>query len=89
MYFSSKKQPNVKSSTFGSKFVAIKKKGCEFIRGLRYKLRMMGINFNGPTYIEGDNQTVLVNSSIPSSMLKKKSQSIAYFFVLEGLARDK
>ena len=49
---------------------------------------MMGIACNGPTYIEGDNKSVLVNSSIPDSTLKKKSQSIAYFFVREGSARD-
>ena len=48
----------------------------------------MGIPCNGPTYIEGNNQSVLVQSSIPDSTLKKKSQSIAYFFVGEGSARD-
>ena len=87
VYFSSKKQLSVESSTFGSEFIAMKQ-CCEYVRGLRYKLRMMGIACNGPTYIEGDNQSVLVNSSIPDSTLKKKSQSIAYFFVREGSARD-
>ena len=87
VYFSSKKQISVESSTFGSEFIAMKQ-CCEYVRGLRYKLRMMGIPCNGPTYIEGDNQSVLVNASIPDSILKKKSQSIAYFFVREGSARD-
>ena len=49
---------------------------------------MMGTPCDGPSYIFGDNQSVLANSSIPSSVLKKKSQSIAYHFVREGLARD-
>jgi hypothetical protein len=42
----------------------------------------------GPAYIRGDNQSVLASCSIPDSILKKKSQSIAYHFVREGAARD-
>ena len=60
----------------------------EYIRGLRYKLRMMGIPINGPALVRGDNQSVLANTTIPDSTLKKKSQSIAYHFVREGVARD-
>ena len=42
-----------------------------------------------PAYIEDDNQYVLANTrTIPDSTLKKKSQSIAYHFVREGVARD-
>ena len=87
VYWLSKKQNSVESSTFGSKFMAMKQ-CCEYIRGLRYKLRMMGIEVNGPAYIQGDNKSVLCNTSIPDSTLKKKSQSIAYHFVREGVARD-
>jgi hypothetical protein len=43
---------------------------------------------NGPCYICGDNQSVLANTTEPGSTLKKKSQSIAYHFVLEGVAKD-
>ena len=64
------------------------KQCCEYIRGLRYKLRMMGIPPEGPTCIYKDNQSVLVNTTITDSTLKKKSQSIAYHFVCEGVARD-
>ena len=49
---------------------------------------MMGIPCEGPTYVYGDNKSVLFNTSIPDSVLKKKSQSIAYHFVREGAARD-
>ena len=49
---------------------------------------MMGIPVEGPTYIYGDNQSVPPNTTIPDSTLKKKSQSIAYHFVREGVARD-
>mmetsp|Transcript_6374 Transcript_6374/g.9808 ORF Transcript_6374/g.9808 Transcript_6374/m.9808 type:complete len:115 (+) Transcript_6374:1595-1939(+) len=64
------------------------KQCCEYLRGLWYKLRMMGIPVVGPALIYGDNQSVLCNTSIPDSTLKKKSQSIAYHFVREGAARD-
>ena len=87
VYWWSKKQTSVESSSFGSEFVAMKQ-CCEYIRGLRYKLRMMGIPVEGPTYIYGDNQSVLANTTIPDSTLKKKSQSIAYHYVREGVARD-
>ena len=63
------------------------KQCCEYLHGLRYKLRMMGIPVDGPSYIFGDNQSVLANTTIPESTLKKKSQSITYHFVQEGSAR--
>ena len=87
VYWWSKKQTSVESSSVGSEFVAMKQ-CCEYIRGLRYKLRMMGIPVEGPMYIYGDNQSVLANTTIPDSTLKKKSQSIAYHYVHEGVARD-
>ena len=52
------------------------KQCCEYIRGLRYKLRMMGIPVEGSMCIYGDNQSVLANTTIPDSNLKKKSQSM-------------
>jgi len=87
VHWHSKKQTSVESSSFGSEFVAMKQ-CCEYIRGLRYKLRMMGIPVVGPANIYGDNQSVLANTSLPDSALKKKSQSIAFHFVREGVARD-
>ncbi len=87
VYWLSKKQTSCTSSSFGSEFVAMKQ-CCEYLRGLRYKLRMMGIPCVGPAYIHGDNQSVLASCGIPDSILKKKSQSIAYHIVREGAARD-
>lgn len=87
IYWMSKKQTGIETSSFGSEFTAMKH-CCEYIRGLRYRLRMMGIPVMGPTYIYGDNQSVLYNTTLPDSVLKKKSQSIAYHFVREGSARD-
>ena len=47
----------------------------------------MGIPVEGPVYIESDNQSVLANTTISDSTLKKKSQSIDYHFVRESAAR--
>eukprot|EP00957_Ditylum_brightwellii_P186193 14174145-Ditylum_brightwellii.AAC.2 len=49
---------------------------------------MMGAPCEGPTYIYSDNQSVLANTTIPDLTLKKKSHSIAYYFVREGSAQD-
>ena len=48
----------------------------------------MGIPINGPTFVYGDNKSVLVNSSQPDSVLKKKNNSVAYHHVGEGITRD-
>jgi hypothetical protein len=56
IYWSSKKQTSCETSTFGSKFVAMKQ-ATEYIRGLRYKLRMMGITVDEPAFVFGDNQS--------------------------------
>jgi len=64
------------------------KQCADYVRGLRYKLRMMGLPVEGFTFIYGDNQSVLANTTIPHSTLKKKSNSIAYHFVREGCARN-
>ncbi|CAJ1930015.1 unnamed protein product [Cylindrotheca closterium] len=87
VYWFSKKQTSVETSSFRSEFCAMKL-CCEYLRGLRYKLRMMGIPVEGPVFIYGDNQSALANTTIPESQLKKKSQSIAYHFIREGVARD-
>ena len=87
IYWWSKKQNSVESSSFGSEFIAMKQ-CCEYVCGLGYKLRMMDIPCKDPMFICGDNQSVLANTTIPDSMVKKKFQRIAYHFVQEGAARD-
>ena len=60
----------------------------EYLRVIRYTLRMFGIPVDEPAFIYGDNQSVLINVSAPESTLKKKSHSVAYHFVREGCAAD-
>ena len=87
IYWFTKKQIGIETSSFGSEFTAMKQ-CCEYLRGLRFKLRSMGIPVDLPSMIYGDNKSVLTNSSQPFSVLKKKSNSIAYHFVREGTAKD-
>ena len=49
---------------------------------------MMGIPIEGPAFVFGDNQSVLANTTKPHSTLTKKSLSIAFHFVQEGVAKD-
>jgi hypothetical protein len=87
IYWLSKRQTGIETSSFGSEFMAMKH-CCEYLRGLRFKLRSMGIPVDFPCYVFGDNKSVLVNGSQPFSVLKKKSNSIAYHYVREGSAAD-
>jgi len=87
IYWFSKKQNSVESSSFGSEFFAMKQ-CCEYLRGLRYKLRMMGVPVNAPAYMFGDNLSVLCNTTMPDSILKKKTNSICYHLIREGAVRD-
>ena len=80
----SKKQSQVETSVFGAEFVAMRQ-GIDALRGLRYKLGMMGILISGPSYIYGDNMSVIHNSSRPESVLRKKSNSICYHAVHESV----
>jgi hypothetical protein len=83
----SKRQNSVETSTFGSEFAAMKF-ATKMLRGLSYKLGMMGILLLGPSYVFGDNQSVLCNTTAPESMLNKKSNSITYHCVCEAVAME-
>ena len=53
VYWMSKKQISLDTSTFGSEFIAMK--FCtEYIRGLRFCLRMIGIPCEDPVFDYGD-----------------------------------
>jgi hypothetical protein len=81
----SKKQNSAEASTFGSEFMALKT-ATELVNGLRYKLRMMGVPIDGATHMRVDNMSVVNNTSFPESVLKKKSNLIAYHYVREAVA---
>ena len=54
IYWSSKKQTSCKTSSFVSELCAMKQ-ATEYFRGLSYKLQMMGIPVDEPTFVHGDN----------------------------------
>jgi hypothetical protein len=81
----SKAQNTVESSTFRAEFVATKI-AVELCESLPYKLRMFGVPLEGATNMSVDNQSIVMNATIPSSTLKKKHNSIAYHRVREAIA---
>ena len=64
------------------------KKAVDYIQGFRYKLRMFGIPVEEPSYMYGDNQSVLAGPTRPEPTLKKKPQNIAFHFIREGCVKD-
>jgi hypothetical protein len=68
----SKQQATIETSVFGAEFVAMKH-SIKTLRGLRYKICMMGVPLSGPTYIYGDNKSQVTNSSRAESTLKKSA----------------
>jgi len=81
----SKRQATLEAGVFGAEFVSMKQ-GVEAVRALRYKLRMMGVPVTEPTFVYGDNMSVIHNTTKPESTLKKKNISICYHFVREAVA---
>ncbi len=73
----SKRQNTVETSTYGSELVALRI-ATEALLAIRYKLRMMGIDFHHTATILCDNMSVVINMQLPSSSLKKKHNSVAY-----------
>ena len=68
----SKKQATIEPSVFGAEFVAVKI-GMKHLWSLWYKLRMMVILIDGPSYVYGDNMSVIHNTQRPESTLKKSN----------------
>jgi hypothetical protein len=82
-----KAQATVESSTFGSEseFVAMQI-AVEIIEDMQYKLYMLGVPISGPANVFCDNKSVVINSMVPESTLKRKHNAIAYHRVREAVA---
>ena len=81
----SKKQNTVESATFGSELVAMRIARDQIV-ALRIKLKMFGVPLKGPTNVYCDNRGVVLNTSVPTSTLNKKHNSINYHVVREAAA---
>ena len=80
-----KQQKTVETSTYGSELVAARI-ATELDMELRYQLRIHGVPIEGPVMMYGDNMYVVLNTTVPSSVLKKKHLSCSYHRVREAIA---
>jgi len=72
-------------SNYGAELVAARI-ATDMVIEMRYILRMLGVPIDGPALMLGDNNSVVLNTSVPSSMLKKKHHAYAYHQVREAIA---
>ena len=80
----SKWQKMVESSTYGSELVA-SRIAVEMLIALRYQLAMLGCKVEDTSLMVGDNMAVILNTTVPSSSIKKKHQSCNYHKVRESI----
>ena len=85
VYWLSKRQKTVETSTYGSELVAARI-AIDLLIEMRYKLRMLGIPVEDQSVLVGDNMAVVINTTLPSSALKKKHQACNYHRVREAIA---
>ena len=62
------------------------KQAVDMCKGLRYKLRMMGVPVEGLTTVFCDNEAAHKNSTFAESALNKKRNSICFHRVREAVA---
>jgi hypothetical protein len=58
----------------------------DLIVAIRYELRMLGVPLEGPALLLGDNMSVVLNTTVPSSVLKKKHCACSYHRIRESIA---
>jgi hypothetical protein len=81
----SKRQKTVETSTYGSELV-VSRIATVLILEIRYMLRSLRVALDGPALMLGDNISVVFNTTVPSSVLKKQHDEIAYHRVRENIA---
>ena len=80
-----RKQPTVETATFGSEFIAART-ATEQIIELRHLLRYLGVPIEGPTYLFGDNQSVVNSCSVPHGKIHKRHVILSFHRVREAIA---
>jgi hypothetical protein len=73
----SNRQSTVDSATFGSEFTAARI-AVDQIIDMRRKLQYLGVSVCKKSFMFGDNQAMVTNSTIPHSTLKKRHNTLAY-----------
>ena len=78
----------VETSTFGTELIALRM-ALEMTEALVYKMTLFGVKVDYTPVVLCDNSSVVINTSYPESLLKKKHLSIAYHRIREAVAMCK
>ena len=84
----SKKYSAIEAYVFGAEFVDMNIV-MENIRGIRYKLSMTEVPISGPSYIYGDNMSIIHNTQYHESTLRNNLKYICYHAVIESVVMGK
>jgi hypothetical protein len=76
MRWISNRQKTAEKSIYDSELVALRI-ATELILEIRHMLRSLGVALDGPALMLGDDMSVVLNTTVPSSVLKTKQNSIA------------
>ena len=80
-----KLQATVETATFGSEYVAARN-ATEQIIDLRATFRYLGVPVEGPSFMFGDNESVVNTASVPHSKLGKRHNILSYHRTREAIA---
>jgi hypothetical protein len=84
IHWVSKRQATVETATYGSEFVSGRASTDEVVE-FRYNMRMLGAPIDGPSYLFGDNKSVVDSASIPDFNIKKRHLALAYHRMREAI----
>ncbi len=85
IYWESKRQKTVETSTYGAEFAALRRT-IEIVISVRHTIRSFGIEISEPTLILTDNMSVMQSSIAIGGYLKKKHVAVSYHMVREAIA---
>ena len=83
----SKRQKQVETAVYGSEFMA-GRLAVEQIIELRCMFIMLGVPVNGPTYLFGDNMSMVTSSTVLSTSLKKRHNILSYHCISKAISAD-
>ena len=81
------RQATVETATYGSEFVAAKT-ATEQIVDLRNTLWYLGVPIMNKAYMFGDNNSVVMSSTIPQSIINKRHNRLSYHRVREAIVTE-
>ena len=85
VFFSSKRQGAIETSTYGAEFCAMRI-AVEEVISIRYMMRCLGVKVEHLSVLFGDNLGAVQNATMKESLLKTKHVAISYHKVREAAA---